>query len=164
MKKYIDFDGVIFDTESEVFKYYELLKKYKICINKLRCVQRRSWIDVLENSKEINDAIRIINELDNDTAILTRIHSLENEGVSKIKLLRDLGIEKEIILVPYQVKKSDVVPARGNILVDDSIFNLNEWRSDGGMSVFFNKDDSDYDNWGVLNERYPKIKSLSMLQ
>lgn len=164
MKKYIDFDGVIFDTEREVFKYYELLMKYKIYINKLRYVRNRNWEDVLANSEEINDAIRIINSFDDDTAILTRIYSLENEGVSKIRLLRDLGVEKEIILTPYQVRKSDVVPAKGNILVDDSIFNLDEWKEQGGISIFFNKNGADYDNRGTRNERYPKIKTLSMLK
>lgn len=164
MKKYIDFDGVIFDSEKELLRYYNLLKQYKIKLNKLRYIQKINWKKVLANSKEINDAINIINSLNSDTAILTRVHSMDNEAVAKIELLRVLGLNKEIIIVPYQFKKTDIVPAKGNILVDDAVFNLDDWEASDGIPIFFDKTGTNTDNWDVENKKYVKTRSLKILR
>lgn len=157
VKKYIDFDGVIKDT------YKVLFADYNNNISDTEHVIKKDWIYVLKNSPIINNAVKVINELDN-VAICTKIHSLENEGVAKIKDIRDIGINCDIILVPYQVKKTDVVNARGNILVDDALFNLDEWYLAGGIPIFFDNNNSNIDNYGKENKKYVRTKSLELLK
>ena len=163
VKKYIDFDGVIKDTYYPLFEDYWERKKNGEYVDDTEHVIRKDWIYVLEKSPIINDAIRILNELE-DTSILTRVHSLENEGVAKIKDLRELGAKCDIILVPYQVKKTDVVSANGNILVDDAVFNLDEWTLAGGKSIFFDNKGTNVDGWGVENTKYVRTRSLDILK
>ena len=162
-KKYVDFDGVIKDTYMPLFEDYIEKRKNGEYIDDTYHVIHKDWIYVLENSPIINDSIKILNELDN-TSILTRIHSLENEGVAKIKDLRELGVNCDIILVPYQVKKTDVVNAMGNILVDDAVFNLDEWVQAGGEAIFFDNYGTNVDGWGVENTKYVKTRTLEILK
>ena len=165
MKKYIDFDGVIMDTYMPLFCDYFAKRDAGIYVDDTEHVISKNWQEVLNNSLVINDSIRIIKELNpNDIAILTRIHSLENEGVSKIKFLRDNGIMCNIILVPYQVKKTDVVLANNSILVDDAIFNLEEWEMAGGLPIFFDTYNNNVDGWGVENKKYIKTRTLEILK
>lgn len=90
-----------------------------------------------------------------------KVHSLENEGAEKIKWKISQGIKQTMILVPYNVKKCDVVDAKANYLIDDALFNLNEWLDMGGKSIFFDQNDDGYDIWGKSNKNnYQKIKSL----
>ena len=165
MKKYIDFDGVILDTYLPLFHDYLEKQKEGIYVDDTIHVINKNWQEVLENSAIIENSIKIIKELNPDnTAILTRIHSLENEGVAKINFLRANDIKCNIILVPYQVKKTDIVIAKDNILVDDAIFNLNEWAIAGGIPIFFDTYDSNIDGWGVANKKYTKTRTLEILK
>ena len=163
MKKYVDFDGVIKDTYMPLFEDYFAKRKNGEYIDDTEHVIKKDWIYVLEKSPIINNAIRILNELD-DTSILTRIHSLENEGVAKIKDLRNLGVKCNIILVPYTVKKTDVVSANGSVLVDDAVFNLDEWLEAGGIPIFFDNYGTNIDGWGVENKKYVRTRSLDILK
>lgn len=166
MKKYIDCDGVILDTESYIIErkllpenYYELPLKQQI---KLRILL--DWKKILMNARVINDAIDILRDMDpNTSAILTKTHSLDNEGLSKIKFFRECNIKQEIILVPFHAKKIEVVSAKDNILIDDSVRNLDEWESDQGIPLFFSEKGSDYDGWNKLNTKHKKIKSLKII-
>lgn len=54
--------------------------------------------------------------------------------------------------------------AKNNILVDDALFNLDAWVSCGGIPLYFNKDNSDIDSWGIENTKYQKIKTLSNIK
>lgn len=163
MKKYIDCDGVVFNSEILLFDDEYRSLKMKDEFNKIKYIQTKDWNEILRKSEIINDAINILKEL-REFAILTKVHSLENEGVAKIKFFRSLDIKNEIILVPYELKKTDVVDPKGNILVDDTIHNLDDWQEQGGISIFFNKDNLDIDGWGKVNSKYPKIKSLDYLK
>lgn len=163
MEKYIDFDQVIVDSEVLLFKEYELLKKYHIYLNKLKYVKRKDWFKILENAEIINDSIRILREMDEGT-ILTRVHSMENEGKAKIEFLRSNGVKQNIILCPYMFKKRDIVSARGNILVDDAVFNLKEWEEAGGIPIFFDKNGNGIDGWGKKNSEYRTIDSLEKIK
>ncbi len=163
MKKYIDFDGVIKDTYMPLFEDYFTRRKNGEFIDDTEHVIKKDWLYVLANSPIINNAIEIINSLD-DVYICTRIHSLENEGVAKIKDLRSLGVKCDIILVPYPVKKTEVVNAYGNILVDDAVFNLDEWTQAGGIPIFFDNYGTNVDGWGVENKRYVRTRSLDILK
>lgn len=163
MKKYIDFDNVILATQDLLFQEYDLLKNQGIEIDRKKYVQEYDWHKLLPKCEIIGDAIEFLNSM-NDDCILTRVYSMENEGVAKINFLRDIGIKNDIILAPYLVKKSDVVCASGNVLVDDSVANLNDWYEKGGISVFFNKDNYDIDRKGIKNPGYVKIKTLGELK
>ena len=165
MKKYIDFDGVIMDTYLPIFHDYLEKKGKGIYVDDTAHVINKDWNEVLNNSLIINNAIEIIKELNpRETSILTRIHSLENEGVTKIKFLRSAGIKCDIILVPYQLKKTDIVIARDNILVDDAIFNLDEWANAGGIPIFFDTYKNNIDGRGVENKKYVKTRTLEILK
>ena len=86
-----------------------------------------------------------------------------NEGIAKVNYLRDNGVLTNIHLVPTKVSKSDVVSAEGNILIDDKVYNLDEWVDNGGIGIFFNKDNLDYDIRGNKNIKYKKISNLDIL-
>ena len=163
MKQYVDCDGVVFDSEVWLFDDEFRSLKIENELEKIKYVQKKDWNEILRKSEIINDAINILKEL-KDVAILTKVHSMENEGVAKIRIFRELEVKNEIILVPYLVKKTDVVDPEGNLLVDDAIFNLNDWKAKRGISYFFNKDNLDYDGWGIENTEYPKVKSLEFLK
>lgn len=163
MRKYVDCDGVIFDSEFWLFDDEYRRLKIQDEFNKIKYIQARDWYEILTKSEVISDAINILKEM-REVAILTKVHSMENEGVAKIKFLRELGVRNEIILAPFTVKKTDVVNPFGNILVDDTVHNLDDWKEKGGIPIFFNKDNLDVDGWGRTNTDYPKIKSLDYLK
>ena len=161
--KYVDFDGVIKDTHFALFEDYLSKKEKGEYISDVEHVINKDWITVLKKSLIIEDAIEILNDI-KDVAVLTKIHSLENEGVAKIRDLRELGLKCDIILVPYQVKKTDVVNAKDNILVDDSLFNCDDWYQAGGMPIFFDTRGTNTDGWGVPNTKYKKTRTLDILK
>lgn len=160
---YIDFDDTILATEELLFEEYRRLKKLGISVNKLKYIQEFDWYRMLYQAKVIGDAIEFLKTME-EASILTKIHSMENEGVAKIKYLREQGIKNDIILVPYPVKKSEVVIPFGNVLIDDSIRNLDDWYENGGIPIFFNKDGNEVDNWAIENKKYQKIKTLRDLR
>ena len=163
MKLYIDCDGVIFDSEKLLFneEYYGLKSLGKITCekDKVEFIKNSDWNKILRESEIINNSINILKSL-RDFIILTKVNSLENEAVEKIKRFRELGIDNDIIFVPHSVKKTDVVDSFGNILIDDTIHNLDDWYNCGGIPIFFNKDNKDIDGWNRINIKYRKISSL----
>lgn len=163
MKKYIDFDDVIVNTQELLFVEYRKLKEQGVNIDKIKYMQEYNWYDLLYRCEVIGDAIETLKNM-KEAIILTKIHSMDNEGVAKIKYLREQGVKNDIILSPYLVKKTDMVDPVGNILVDDNISNLNHWAKAGGFPIFFNNRDLDFDNWGRYNDRYIKIRTLEELR
>ncbi len=158
MKVYVDFDGVILDTDFIIDRDY----------SKIDDIKRSDFIKNYDWNKLVNEASVINNSLDNlknskfDTYILSKISSM-NEGIAKVNYLRDNGVLTNIHLVPTKISKSDVVSVRGNILIDDKVYNLDEWVDNGGIGIFFNKDNLDYDVRGNENTKYKKINSLVIL-
>lgn len=163
MITYIDFDGVVFDTDKLLFDSNYYKAKLDKNFNKEKYVQNIDWYNLILNSEEINNAIKTLKEL-KKSIILTKVNSLNNEGVAKIRILRELEIKNNIILVPFICKKTDIVDAYGNVLVDDTVHNLDDWKKDKGIPIFFNKDNLDIDNWNNVNKEYKKIKSLEYLK
>ena len=163
--RYIDFDGVILDTEEILFEEWRKNPDSHLLSEKekIEYIKNANWKYVLENSKIINDAIYILRQSDpNKVAILTRVHSLENEGAEKIKYLRRKLVENQIILAPYNLRKDEVVEAYGNILVDDSLRNLKQWCKAGGYPMYFNKNNGNIDPWGSCNDNYHYQKVLKI--
>lgn len=163
MKIYIDFDGVILNTTPHIFDEW-LDNNDDINIKeleKIEYIKGRNWHKILREASVIDDAISVLKDMDiKNTAILTKVHSLENEGTEKIRFLRENGVKLDVVLVPYPLKKTDVVEASGNILIDDTVHNLDDWNKCGGECIFFNQNDFDVDEWHSLNLKYPKIKTL----
>lgn len=162
---YIDFDGVILDTEDVLFEEWRKNPDSLILpeTEKIKYIQNKDWNYILNNSEIINDAIKYLNMMDpSKSFILTKVHSLRNEGMEKIKWLREKGVKQNVILVPYMLKKTDVVDAYGNILIDDCLKNLDDWKANGGNPIFFDMDDDNIDSWQQPNiKRYQKVLSLS---
>jgi len=167
MKKYIDFDGVIVDTLPLIFAEWAKIPNYDSLSleEKIYYASKQNWKEILEKAQIINDSINALKSIStNDSAILTKVNSLENEGIEKIKFLRRHGVKQEVILVPFTVKKTDVVDPMLNILIDDTVHNLDEWQESGGRTFFFSKDDSDIDCYGVKNKTHTKIKTLKNIK
>lgn len=154
-KKFIDFDGVIFDTEKRVVER----KKQNPNISWDEFFENLDWFQLLEESKVINNAIDYILEgqaKSKQIAILTKIHTLV-EMEAKVRALRSRKIEVPVLFVPPHVKKSHIyLPNNGEILIDDSIKNLIDWEEKGGKGIYFNED---------LNSsnQFETIKTLSKI-
>ena len=157
MRVYIDFDGVILDTDTTIDN---IIKKNNI--DKKGYIRNCDWIGLLNNTPVINNSLYYLKETKLDIYLLSKISTLE-EGISKVRYLRDNNISMNIYLVPNKISKSDIVNSKGNILIDDKVYNLDEWKSKGGISIFFNKDNKDIDVYGKVNTEYKKICDLRML-
>lgn len=161
--KYIDCDGVILDTEFGLFDEYNKLKNMGVDIKRLTYLQQLDWREWIRRATIINNAIAIIKEHNSDDIeILTKVHSL-SEGLAKIEYFRELGIKNNIVLVPNDLSKSSVVQAKGNLLVDDSIKNLDDWSVHNGIPLFFNaigENKSIFKEQITTNEQYPLISTL----
>ena len=109
MKIYVDFDGVIIDSEKMLFEEFA---KYHANdeTKKMQFIKGYDWNYLLSNSEIINDSIYVLKELPHQNiSILTKVCSMDNEGIAKIKLLRKHGLMNEVILTPFQMKKSDIL-------------------------------------------------------
>lgn len=106
LKVFIDFDGVIFDTEKRISER----KKQSPEISWSEFLNQINWFKLLEESKAINNSIKYILEsqdVSKQIAILTKVHTLL-EMEAKIRALREKNIEVPVLCVPPQVKKSQV--------------------------------------------------------
>ena len=162
---YIDFDGVILDTEELLFENWRKNPNRHLLpgIEKIKYIQNSDWEYILYNSKVINDSLYYLKQMDLNTSfILTKVHSMNNEGCAKIQWLRNNKVKQGIILVPYCLKKTDIVNACGNTLIDDCLKNLDDWKDNDGTPIFFDIDNDNYDRWNQPNEKkYEKVRSLS---
>lgn len=159
---YIDFDQVVLATEDILFIEYNEKKKQGIHLDKQKYLEDFNWDWLVFNSEIIANSLEVLRTIP-EAKILTKVHSLK-EASAKIKFLRTEELPNEIILVPGNHKKIDLVQAKNNILVDDAVHNLDAWSSAGGISYYFNKDNSDIDSWGITNTKYPKIRTLNMFK
>lgn len=163
--RYVDFDGVILDTEDILFYNWRLNKdRFNLTEqDKINYIINSNWRQIINESKELNDALYILkNSNINSFTILTKVHSMENEGNEKIRFLRENGVKQNIILVPYLFKKTDIVSAKNNILIDDSVSNLIDFEYNGGYPMFFNKNGNDIDSWGLKN-KFQKVRRIDDL-
>lgn len=162
MKKYIDCDGVILDTENGLFEEYYKLKQNNPELKKKRYLQEINWEYWIEQSEILNDAINILKNYNpKDIDILTKVHSLK-EAVAKIKYFRKHKVENNVIIVPDEIQKSQIVNASGNILVDDSDRNLYDWESNDGIGFSFGKGESQFPKLNSLDDilNHGKVKRL----
>lgn len=137
---YIDFDGVILDTITPLYKEY---KKQNIeDENATDFYINYPWEKIIDDKYIINNSINDIYEIiDSDKfnlAILTHVNSLK-EAVLKIEYLRKYFKDITIIPCPKEVSKTKMIHTEGSILVDDYAGNLREWQKAGGIGVRFSQ-------------------------
>lgn len=139
MIKYIDCDGVILDTETGLFDEYHKLKEKTPELRKSIYLQEMDWEHWIQQAPVINEAIRILdNYCSSDVNIITKVHSLREAAV-KIKYFRKHKVKNNIIIVPSDISKTQIVQSAGNVLVDDSEKNLIDWENNDGISICFGK-------------------------
>ena len=153
---FIDFDGVILDTDKVIDSEFsgngsrhDFLRDY-------------DWFKLMRDDLIINNSLNYIKRSKYRVSLLSKFSSIR-EGQAKIKYLRSKEILIDIHLVPTHIDKCDVVSASGNILIDDKLSNLDIWSDRGGISIFFNKNGSNVDIHGACNTKYPMISDLSLL-
>lgn len=157
MKIYLDFDGVILDTEKILNEEYDGI------VDRREFVKNYDWFKLMRDDIIINNSLDYIKESTCDISLLSKISSM-CEGQAKIKYLREKDIFINIHLVPTLIDKNDVVNPKGNILIDDKIKNLDNWVKNGGTGIFFNKDLNNMDMYGNINTDYTIINDLSCLK
>ena len=109
-------------------------------------------------SKVINNAVDYIlegQEKNKKIAILTKIHTLL-EMQAKVNKLRNCNINVPILFVPPHIKKTSIyLPNNGEILIDDSIKNLKDWKEHGGVGIHFDENlnfNSEFQTINVLKK------------
>ena len=136
---YIDFDGVILDTISALYRAAEKAGKDR---NDSKFYETFDFKKILKDENILNDSINCIQKIiDSEkfsVAVLTHIHSLQ-EGIDKVEYIRKHFKDITIILVPKKISKTKMIHTEGAILIDDYADNLREWESEGGISVRFSQ-------------------------
>lgn len=149
---FIDFDGVIFDTEKRIIEKKNLFPN--LTWNEF--FDNLNWFQLLAEAQAINNSIEIILEgqsRNKKMAILTKIHTLL-EMQAKVNLLREKKVKIPIFFVPPHVKKSEIfLPSNGEILIDDSLKNLIDWKEKGGKGILFQENLE-------LNSQFETVKTL----
>lgn len=144
MIKYIDCDGVILDTETGLFDEYHELKKDNPNLKKRQYLHDMDWEHWIWQAGVLNDAVYLLKNYDpRFVEILTRVHSLD-EARAKLNYFRDNGVRNNVVIVPDGVAKSRIVDAFGNVLVEDSNSNLDDWDSQHGIPIYYGTGDSIY--------------------
>ena len=163
---YIDFDGVILDTEGLLLSDWKKFPNYYKSngIDLVKYLENANWNYIINNSNVINDSIYYLKNIDPKTSfILTKVRSTDNEGRAKVLWLRNNGVKQSVIMVPYSLNKCDIVDANNNILIDDSLRNLRSWQMNNGYPILFDKNNDNIDSWGEENkEGYKKVLDLSI--
>ena len=135
---YIDFDGVIVDSQKKVDYYFSLFGGEVSTPKWNRFLEEMDWVKLLKESNEIDNSFDVLKELyklKKEVYILSRVFS-NNEAKAKIEYLRDNGIQQDFITCPGRIKKSRVViPNENRLLVDDSLGNIEDWQKNGGKTI-----------------------------
>lgn len=162
---FIDFDGVILDSEERMLE-----RKYKLgfCDHKNKeefnkyfeytCSHPEEWDYIIREANSINSSVEIIKELEilkQKIAILTKIHTFYEMQVKIEDLREHRKITSPIIFVPPKIKKYQVVVPNNQLLIDDSEKNIYEWINNGGKGLIFDSK--------IENETKRKVKSLNFL-
>lgn len=150
-KIFIDFDGVIFDTEARIVKRKNFVPE----LSWDEFFKEIDWFKLLDEAKIINNSVNYILEKqksNKNMTILTKAHTL-NEMIAKTEVLRDYKITVPIMFVPPRVSKTSIyLPSSGEILIDDSLKNLEDWKSHGGIGIYFSEE--------KISSDFKTIKSL----
>ena len=134
MKKlYIDFDGVVLDTITILYKD---AKENGYDIHDTKFYENYNFKDILKDEYIINDSINCIQKIIDselfDVNILTHCNSIK-EGADKVRYIRKHFKDMTVIICPKEISKTKMVHTEGAILVDDYAGNLREWEKENGV-------------------------------
>lgn len=129
---YIDFDGVLVDTPKYIKQ--EIKEKGNVESTFVNI----KWDELLFKCSEICENLSYLKGVfkNNDIKILTHVYS-QNEKIEKAKFINDYIGNIDILFVPHNVKKSEYVNPKGNLLIDDYNVNIESWKSNGGIGYLF---------------------------
>ena len=150
---YLDCDGVILDTIPAIDKalqkvgytYKGQSKNEPFMKDFLK--NKFNWEEEIELIPILDDSVNKIKKLDNEDIfnikILTHVIS-DKEAKAKEKLFAELLPNIEVITVPKEIKKTEMVEVKNGILVDDYLPNVVDFNSEGGIGIkFAGKETSD---------------------
>lgn len=150
---YLDCDGVILDTIPAIDKalqkvgytYKGQSKNEPFMKDFLK--NKFNWEEEIELIPILDDSVNKIKKLDNknifNIKILTHVIS-DKEAKAKEKLFAKLLPNIEVITVPKDIKKTEMVEVKNSILVDDFLPNVVDFNSEGGIGIkFAGKETSD---------------------
>ena len=162
---FIDFDGVILDSEKRMLE-----RKYNLGLHDHKNESEfdayfeytnshpKEWEYIIKEAKSINNSVEIIKELENlkkNIAILTKIHTLQEMKVKTEVLRQNLKILCPVIFVPPGVKKHQVIVPNHQLLIDDSKKNITRWVENGGRGLIFDP--------AIESDTNEKVRSLEFL-
>ena len=150
---YLDCDGVILDTIPAIDKalqkvgytYKGQSKNEPFMKDFLK--NKFNWEEEIELIPILDDSVNKIKKLDKknifNIKILTHVIS-DKEAKAKEKLFAELLPNIEVITVPKEIKKTEMVEVKNGILVDDFLPNVVDFNSEGGIGIkFAGKETSD---------------------
>ena len=150
---YLDCDGVILDTIPAIDKalqkvgytYKGQSKNEPFMKDFLK--NKFNWEEEIELIPILDDSVNKIKKLDKEDIfnikILTHVIS-DKEAKAKEKLFAKLLPNIEVITVPKDIKKTEMVEVKNGILVDDYLPNVVDFNSEGGIGIkFAGKETSD---------------------
>lgn len=150
---YLDCDGVILDTIPAIDKalqkvgytYKRQSKNEPFMKDFLK--NKFNWEEEIELIPILDDSVNKIKKLDKENIfnikILTHVIS-DKEAKAKEKLFAKLLPNIEVITVPKDIKKTEMVEVKNSILVDDFLPNVVDFNSEGGIGIkFAGKETSD---------------------
>ena len=150
IEKLVDFDGVILDTKIRIDNRKEAFPNMEW----MEFLNNIDWYKLLNESKTINDSIEYLLEAEarkRKVKILTKVHSLL-EMQAKVTFLRNQGITLPILFTPPNTKKSSIfIPENGELLIDDTLENLYDWKSAGGTGLYFHESLSPNETFQTAN-------------
>ncbi len=162
---FVDFDGVILDSEERMLK-----RKYDLGFHNHKNesefyayfeytnLHPEEWEYILKEAKSVNNSVEIIKDLENlkkKIAILTKIHTLQEMKVKTEVLRENLKILCPVIFVPPGVKKYQAIIPNHQLLIDDSSNNIKQWIENGGKGLIFDPT--------IETDTNEKVKSLEFL-
>lgn len=162
---YIDFDGVILNSEERMLerKFYLGLcnhkdeKEFDFYFNYTN-EHIEEWDYIIREAVSINNSVEIIRELEalkKKIAILTKIHTLQEMRVKVDDLRNNRKINSPIYFVPPEIKKHQVIIPNNQLLIDDYEKNVLGWISAGGQGYIFDEN--------IEQNTNKKVKSLEFL-
>ena len=143
---YLDCDGVILDTIPAIDKalqkvgytYKGQSKNETFMKDFLK--NKFNWEEEIELIPILDDSVNKIKKLDKknifNIKILTHVIS-DKEAKAKEKLFAELLPNIEVITVPKDIKKSEMVEVKNSILVDDFLPNVVDWNNKDGIGIKF---------------------------
>ena len=129
---YIDFDGVLVDTPKYIRQ--EVKEKGNIESTFINI----KWDELLSKCSEICGNLYYLKKVfkNNDITILTHVYSQKEER-EKIQFIKDYIGNIDVLFVPHNIKKSEYVNPKGNLLIDDYNVNIESWKNNGGIGYLF---------------------------